>query len=449
MPSRPETAGRLACARDRLLRQGAGHLRGVRRDDFGAPLPRRPAAGGSARDAGVGPRLPLRREAGLALPTGPRSRRVANAAQAAERLLSKGRSWRPAVPSSRPHSSGAALVLICLAAIPAFAQTFSFLARQDYPAGVDPRPSALGDFDGDGRLDLVTANVTGGSLSVFLGNGDGTFRPFSTIPAGTNPYSIAVADLDGDGTLDLAVAQVSTGGILLFPGHGDGTFDAPHMVATSGFPFSLALGDMNRDGIEDLIVANYTGPAHGSGKIQILLGNGGGPFRSAGAGGIGGNEILVLVGNGDGTFQSPQTVVTGRTPYLAAIGDLDGNGMPDLAVADSRDDTVSILMNNLPPPGSIWSTPVNAVPGLTSLRKYGACAGCYDAGATTTARVASGDASAEFEFLDPSALRIVGLAPAFTLGDSTSIDFCVRVQAGIAEDRRLRGYRPDDPAAAE
>src|SRR5260221_8858409 len=356
MPSRPETAGRLACARDRLLRQGAGHLRGVRRDDFGAPLPRRPAAGGSARDAGVGPRLPLRREAGLALPTGPRSRRVANAAQAAERLLSKGRSWRPAVPSSRPHSSGAALVLICLAAIPAFAQTFSFLARQDYPAGVDPRPSALGDFDGDGRLDLVTANVTGGSLSVFLGNGDGTFRPFSTIPAGTNPYSIAVADLDGDGTLDLAVAQVSTGGILLFPGHGDGTFDAPHMVATSGFPFSLALGDMNRDGIEDLIVANYTGPAHGSGNIQILLGNGDGTFRSAGTWAPGvnpspnfaaiadfngdgipdvaaslGNRAPVLFGSGNGTLRF-RPVLGANFSHGGAVGDFNHHGFQDIAV---------------------------------------------------------------------------------------------------------------------
>jgi hypothetical protein len=92
----------------------------------------------------------------------------------------------------------------------AWAADPSFAPHVDYPAGGGPEWVAVGDLDGDGDLDLTTANFGTDAVSVLLGNGDGTFAPQVTYPAGDGPVSVAVGDLDGDGDLDLTSAN--TGG---------------------------------------------------------------------------------------------------------------------------------------------------------------------------------------------------------------------------------------------
>ena len=84
----------------------------------------------------------------------------------------------------------------------------TFRAAVDYGAGEQPYSIAMGDLDGDGVLDLATANSNSNNVSVLLGNGDGTFRPALYFVAGTTPLSVAIGDLDGDGVLDLRYGEL-------------------------------------------------------------------------------------------------------------------------------------------------------------------------------------------------------------------------------------------------
>jgi hypothetical protein len=229
---------------------------------------------------------------------------------------------------------------------------------------------ATGDFNGDGKLDLVIADngnffanpLAGGSkVSVLLGNGDGTFQNSREFPAGPYPRSVAIGDFDGDGNPDLAVtndgdnlARVS---ILL--GNGDGTFAAPVAYTTARDTQVVVTRDFNGDGELDLAVTAYR-----ANVVSVLLGNGDGTFQehqdfaagdSPGAmvvadfngdskldlavgnfdpavGSVKEGTINVLLGNGDGTFQTPIETILARTIYDLEAGDLDGDGYLDMVV---------------------------------------------------------------------------------------------------------------------
>ena len=118
---------------------------------------------------------------------------------------------------------------------------------------------AVGDFNGDGKLDIAVANEGSNTVSIFLGNGLGGFATAVTYSTGgTEPESLAVGDFNGDGYLDLAVANYGSNNVSVLLGNGNGTFAAAKTFSSGGSgPDSLAVGDFNGDGKLDLAVANY------------------------------------------------------------------------------------------------------------------------------------------------------------------------------------------------
>src|ERR1700691_4998947 len=172
-----------------------------------------------------------------------------------------------------------AIVLAALAVVmPAAAQAQTYMFnRADYATGTGPETVAVGDFNGDGRLDVVTGNTfsTADTVSVLLGNADGTFAPHVDYPAGGAPTSVAVGDFNGDGKLDIAVLYGSSNasvGILL--GHGDGTFK-PVMSTTAGpGGTSFSVGDFDGDGKLDVAIADDL-----TNNVDVMLGKGNGSFN--------------------------------------------------------------------------------------------------------------------------------------------------------------------------
>jgi FG-GAP-like repeat/FG-GAP repeat len=246
----------------------------------------------------------------------------------------------------------------------------SFGPATSYPVGSVPNAVATGDFNRDGKQDLVVANegTSSDSVSVLLGNGDGTFQPAVSYPAGANPGAIAVGDFNKDGKQDLAVVDAGSTEVSVLLGNGDGTFQAPVSYFSGGGPLALAVGDFNNDGKQDLAVGNTA-----DGNVGVLLGNGDGTFQpvvtfatgpgpfSIAVGDFNGDcnqdlavtqqgaaGVAVLLGNGDGTFQAAVSYAAGTSPFTVAIGDFDGDGKQDLAVANNAGFTnnVHVLLGN-------------------------------------------------------------------------------------------------------
>lgn len=183
-------------------------------------------------------------------------------------------------------------------------------------AGSSPTRISTGDLNGDGRLDLVTAN-TAGSVSVLLGNGDGTFAPLASYAAGPTAQDVKAVDLNHDGKLDLVVANpISAGSISVLMGNGDGTFQPYHSYAAFSAPYRMVVDDFNGDGNPDVCVANsYTSSA-----------------------------VTILMGNPDGTFQPYHSYDTGSQPWELDSVDVDGDGKNDLV--SSNGSTYQIELNN-------------------------------------------------------------------------------------------------------
>jgi len=242
--------------------------------------------------------------------------------------------------------------------------------------GSDPTSVTAGDFNGDGKLDLAVTNGGFNTVSVLLGNGDGTFQAAVTYLTGSGPASVTSEDFNGDGKLDLAVAvfgsQDGPSYVSVLLGNGDGTFQAAVTYAAGSRPNSVTSGDFNGDGKLDLAVANSNlGPPPARDSVSVLLGNGDGTFQAAvsySAGTAPGsvtsgdfngdgkpdlvvanfdsNTVSVLLGNGDGTFQAPVSYLAGASPSSVTSGDFNGDGKPDLVVANYNSSTVSVLLGN-------------------------------------------------------------------------------------------------------
>jgi subtilisin-like proprotein convertase family protein len=242
-------------------------------------------------------------------------------------------------------------------------------ARQPAVAVGDvPFDLVVGDFNGDGRPDLAAANEFSDDVSVLLGNGDGSFAALPPLAFGYELIALLAEDFNGDGRTDLATANstVTYGSftVTVLLGNGDGSFAVQDDFPVGAAPLSLLAGDFDRDGDIDLATANFD-----SDNVTILLGDGAGNFATqlnlaAGNGptamvagdfdGDGhtdlaaanriGNSVRVLRGNGTGGFVAQPIVPVGVAPVALLAKDFNGDGRTDLATANQGSDTVTVLL---------------------------------------------------------------------------------------------------------
>jgi uncharacterized repeat protein (TIGR01451 family) len=207
---------------------------------------------------------------------------------------------------------------------PARLAAVDFAAATSYPVGTSPAAVAVGDFNGDGKPDIAVANTGSSTVSILLGNGDGTFQPAMNFTAGNNPTTVAIGDFNGDRKLDLAVFQQGTNGVpgsvsILF-GNGNGTFQAPKKLALTSTASVMAVADFNLDNKSDLAVSDFD------------------PNTNA-------ISFNIFIGNGNGTFQPPkQTVLAGGSGWHFAVADFNGDSKPDAAIGGGG--AIQILLGN-------------------------------------------------------------------------------------------------------
>jgi hypothetical protein len=242
-------------------------------------------------------------------------------------------------------------VLVAVTADPATAGTYrlEFTNRDQastpdstelaFPAGAGPSTLAAGDLNGDGKPDLVVADALSNTISVLLGNGDGTYqapRQFaigafkSPSPVATNAglpnfrRQVVIADFNRDGIPDVAVTNFDSGDISVLLGRGDGTFEPQRRFNATTAPVDLTVGDFNGDGIPDLVAIDSQGDVD--------------------------STVAILLGRGDGTFLPERTfaALTGSGyPYsTVTVADLNHDGKADLVVTGSNRPTISSFLGN-------------------------------------------------------------------------------------------------------
>jgi hypothetical protein len=267
-----------------------------------------------------------------------------------------------------------------------------FLAPASYPVENFPSALAAGDFDNDGKADLVAANESSSDVSVLLGNGNGTFQPAINSGVGKSPVAVAVGDFNHDGNLDIVTANIGSftsnsngtsflGTVTVLLGNGNGTFRnaqtfiLPNVIVNQvqQFPTAIAVGDFDHDGTLDFVVDASASP---KGYINVFLGNGDGTFKelapmplnssfpgTIAAGNFNGDSNLDIVmaaggyleflsGNGDGTFRETNDLVVPAGAFDLAVGELDNDQIPDIVTSGAAQSgsnfggTLSVLLGS-------------------------------------------------------------------------------------------------------
>jgi hypothetical protein len=195
------------------------------------------------------------------------------------------------------------------------------------------------DVNNDGKVDIIVASINalnvsgGGGVSVFLGNGDGTFQSQVDYVLPTHPAGVIAADFNEDGKVDLAITNNDTASISILLNQGNGTFGAPVNYAVGNGPFAVVAADFNGDGKLDLAVSNYCVHTYVSPSVDGFLCINP-PFD---------NTVSILLGNGDGTFQTAKNNAAGNGPYQLVAADLNNDGKTDLVIADNVYENASVI----------------------------------------------------------------------------------------------------------
>jgi hypothetical protein len=249
------------------------------------------------------------------------------------------------------------------------AGAFALSATISVGLGAQPSSIVAADFNHDGKMDVAIGNQLLGTVSLALGNGDGTFALPTSLPValGFSISGMVAADLNNDGSLDLALTSATTGSFAVKLGHGDGTFDAAVSTTTdAGTSLSgLVAIDCNRDGRLDLVVANRT-----TGDVSVMLGNGDGTFgvKTDFAAGADLSAIVaadfdrdgrldlavtleatgrvhLLRGNGNGTFAAALDFTAGGTAAVGlATGDCNRDGKLDIVAVEQASGSAQVLL---------------------------------------------------------------------------------------------------------
>ena len=227
----------------------------------------------------------------------------------------------------------------------------------DPAVGDSPMSVAVGDVDGDGDLDFLTANNHSRTVSVRLNDGRGNFIAPVTNPeptVGFNPISVAVGDVDGDGDLDFLTAN-NDNTVSVRLNNGRGSFSAPTgnpELAVGDYPYSVVMGDVDGDGDVDFLTANNNG------TVSVRLNDGRGNFTAPAT--------------------NPEPTVAGRFPQSVAVGDVDGDGDLDLLTANNNltNGTVSVRLNDSK--GNFTAPAINPDPAVGSIRPRSVVVGDLD-----------------------------------------------------------------------
>ena len=300
----------------------------------------------------------------------------------------------------------------------------SFSPAASFPVGANPQDVVTADFNNDGKLDLAASSYDDagdGSVTVLLGNGNGAFQPAQTFATGPYTFSLAAGDFNGDGKLDLATAnqdvfsETGDNDASILLGNGDGTFaTAVPLSASDAYSWSIATGDLDADGKLDLVVTSDDG--FGVDYVSVLLGHGDGSFADsitydvfygqlysptlADFNGDGKLDLavagwqmygaLVFMGNGDGTLQDPLFYEndTGAGSNSLTAADFNADGKIDLVTTNYMSNSASVFLGNgagdftLPrtfsagnAPGSATAADVNADGKLDLVVTNGSFAG--------------------------------------------------------------------------